>query len=297
MITRSNAMLYSLLRPLIIVALAVGLAGCSALRLGYSQGPTLAYWWADRHLDFDDRQAQRVREGLRDWFAWNRQQQLSGVADMLARAQRELPGPTSAAQLCRWNDELVVSLYQAYEQALPAMAEVALSLQPAQLKHLEGRYQRSNADFKDDFLQPQPKQRLEASVKRAIERAETLYGRLDDAQRSLIARGVAASPFDGDLWMAERLARQQDVLGSLRRWTSEASSTDQVRAGLRTLAQQTQSSHREPYRAYQQRLLAYNCQFAADIHNATTPAQRQQAVKKLKGWEQDLRALAADKPA
>ena len=289
-------MLYSLLRQLIIAALVLGLAGCSALRLGYSQGPMLAYWWADRYLDFDDRQAQRAREGLQDWFTWNRQQQLPALADLMARAQRELPGPTTAAQVCRWNDELTASLNQAYEQALPVMAEVALSLQPAQLKHLEGRYQRSNADFKDDFLQPQPKVRLEASVKRAIERAESIYGRLDEPQRSVISRGVAESPFDADLWMAERQARQQDVLASLRRWTSEQTPPELVRTGLRTLAQQAQRSRREPYRAYQQRLLAYNCQFAADIHNATTAAQRQQAVKKLKGWEEDLRVIAADKP-
>ena len=56
------------------------------------------------------------------------------------------------------------------------------------------------------------------------------------------------------------------------------------------------ASRREAYRAYQQRLIAYNCSFAADIHNATTAAQRQQAVKKFKGWEDDLRLIAIDKP-
>jgi len=52
-----------------------------------------------------------------------------------------------------------------------------------------------------------------------------------------------------------------------------------------------------PYRSYQQRLTDYNCSFIAQLHNSTTPAQRQVARNKLKGWEEDLRTLAAQKAA
>jgi hypothetical protein len=31
------------------------------------------------------------------------------------------------------------------------------------------------------------------------------------------------------------------------------------------------------------------------LHNSTTPAQRQAARNKLRGWEEDLRALATQK--
>jgi hypothetical protein len=41
------------------------------------------------------------------------------------------------------------------------------------------------------------------------------------------------------------------------------------------------------------KLTQYNCGFAAQIHNATTVDQRQKARERLKGWEEDLRALAA----
>ena len=51
-------------------------------------------------------------------------------------------------------------------------------------------------------------------------------------------------------------------------------------------------SPREAYRGYQEKLENYNCAFAAMLHNATTPAQRQAAAAKFKGWENDLRILA-----
>ena len=35
-------------------------AGCSALRIGYSTAPDLVYWWLDRYVDFNGHQTVRV---------------------------------------------------------------------------------------------------------------------------------------------------------------------------------------------------------------------------------------------
>ncbi|MFN3295795.1 hypothetical protein [Caldimonas sp.] len=39
------------------------------------------------------------------------------------------------------------------------------------------------------------------------------------------------------------------------------------------------------------------CELLAGLHNRTTAAQRHTAAQRLRGWEADLRALAADSPA
>jgi hypothetical protein len=82
------------------------------------------------------------------------------------------------------------------------------------------------------------------------------------------------------------------VLATLRRLAAEKADADQRLAAMRALLAHTESSPDPVYRAYQQRLGAYNCAFAARLHNATTPAQRQRALETLKGWEEDLRSLA-----
>jgi hypothetical protein len=128
-------------------------------------------------------------------------------------------------------------------------------------------------------------------VKRAVSRAEQLYGRLDAPQRKVIAEGVAASPFDPQGWMEERKRRQRDTLVTLRRLLAERADRDQRVAALRALAERSQRSPDPAYRAYQQRLVDYNCAFAARIHNATTLAQRQKARANFKEWEEDLRAV------
>ncbi|MBX3642794.1 MAG: hypothetical protein KF720_06950 [Rubrivivax sp.] len=271
------------------------LGGCSAVRIGYNQAPTLAWWWLDSYMDFDAEQAPRVKAALEQWFAWQRRTQLADYAELLAVAQTQVMQPATPQQICRWSDELRTRAATALAHGVPLAAELLPALKPAQLVHLEERYRKANRDFADDFLQ-QPDERLKASAKRAIDRAEMLYGRLDTKQRQLVAAGVAASPFDAELWFAERQAVQGETLRTLSRLTAGGparADRESSLAGLETLAARVLRAPPGPYRSYQQRLIDYNCAFVAQLHNSTTPAQRQAARERLKGWEDDLRALAA----
>ena len=51
--------------PIIGVLVAsLVLGGCSAVRLGYNNGPTVIYWWLDSYFDFDSEQSLRMRNDL-----------------------------------------------------------------------------------------------------------------------------------------------------------------------------------------------------------------------------------------
>ena len=274
------------------------LGGCSAVRVGYNQAPTLAWWWLDGYMDFDATQAPKVKDTLAQWFAWHRSTQLPDYADLLAAAQQQVMQPATPAQVCRWNDDLRVRLNAAFAQGVPLAADLLPLLKPAQLAQLERRYRKSNLEFEEDFLQ-QPDERQKAAIKRTVDRAEMLYGRLDDNQRRLIAAGVAGSPFDPTAWHAERQALQSQTLQTLARLTAGGparADRESNLAGLKALADRVLRAPPGPYRDYQQRLTDYNCEFIARLHNSTTPKQRLAARDRLHGWEEDLRVLAAQKP-
>lgn len=279
---------------LIIGGLVVGLAACSALRISYSQGPTLSYWWLDRYVDFDERQAPKVRQALQEWFRWHRSTQLADLGSQLGRVRAESAGSVTGPQVCRWADDLSGRAMQAYEQAVPALADIALTLRPDQLRNIERRYAKSNRDFADDYLQARGEARLHEAIKRTVKRAEDFYGRLDEGQHALIAARMAASPMDAALWNAERRARQQDILSALRRWTTEKTPAETVRGELLQLGQRVRQSSREPHRLYQQRLYEYNCGFVAELHNSTSAEQRRHLSRKLGGWQSDISTLIAD---
>ena len=48
----------------LMVLLLPALSGCSALRLGYANGPQLAWWWIDGYFDFSREQAPQVKQAL-----------------------------------------------------------------------------------------------------------------------------------------------------------------------------------------------------------------------------------------
>jgi hypothetical protein len=278
---------------LALVLAVMLLTGCSSVRLAYNNAPQLGWWWLDAYLDFSREQAPQVKQALDGFFDWHRATQLPGHAALLARMQPPVLEPATPAQACRWQAEVRTQIEPLLQRALQLAADQVPALGEAQLQHLEQQYAKRNDEMRSDFLQDDPGERLTQSVKRAVERAERLYGRLDDTQRRLIRSGVIESPFDPALWLNERQRRQREVLATLRRLVTERADADQRLAALRMLAAHTERSPDPVYRAYQVKLGEYNCDFAARIHNATTPAQRLKARETLKGWEDDLRALMA----
>ena len=184
------------------------LGGCSAVRIGYNQAPTLAWWWLDGYWISMPSRRRKVKDALNQWFAWHRTTQLPDYADLLAAAQAAGAAAGHAAAGVPLGRRPARAAGGGLRAGRAVAAELLPTLTPEQLAHLERRYRKSNRDFEDDFLQQDADERLKAAVKRTVDRAEMLYGRLDERQRQLIAAGVAASPFDPAAWFAERQAVQ-----------------------------------------------------------------------------------------
>jgi len=280
-----------LAKAAIIGLCLLALGGCSMLRVAYDQGPTLAWWWLDGYVDFSVDQTPQAKQAVQQWFAWHRRTQLPDYAGLLAAAQVDVMQPSTPQQVCRWAQRLRERVDPALQHAVLLAAPLATGLTPAQLDHLQRKFRKSNQDFREDFLQSDAGERFEASVKRASDRAEMLYGALDADQRRLLADGIATSPFNPQAWLDERVALQQETLRTLRRLSAQ----DDPRAAepaLRALAMRALNPP-PSYSAYQQRLSDYNCRLSSRLHNSTTVAQRAFARQRLRAWEEDLRALAS----
>lgn len=287
-----------LLRWLIAAALAAAmLCGCSSVRLAYGNGSTLAWWWLDGYLDLGAEQAPPVKQAIDRLFDWHRRTQLPDYAALLARLQQVVLENTTPEQACRWQDELNRALQPAIDRAALLAAEQVPLLREHQFQSLEKAYRKRNDEMRKDFLQPDPQRRMAASIKRTVDRAERLYGALEDDQLRVVRASLAASPFNPELWLAERQRRQRDTIETLRRLLADRADLAQRAGALRQLAGRLQRSPDPLYRAYQIELDAFNCTVAARLHNSTTPAQRETARATLKGWETDLRELSAPPPA
>lgn len=283
----------SLAKSFIIGLALTLLSGCSALRLGYDNGPMLASFWLDRYLDLDRDQDAALRPALDEWFAWHRRTQLPEYSAALAALVSQAGHGISAEQVCAWNEEWRARLNGAIERALPAAAALLPLVTEAQWRHLERHYAEHNAKRREDLAPADPAKRVQAAFRRNEERAESFYGPLDDAQRRLLKEALAMSPLDSAVWLDEREERQRDLVRTLRALQREDASPARRVEVMRALAQRFAVSPDPAYRAFQARYTRFNCELTARLHNSASATQREHLRGKLAGWTDDLRALAA----
>ena len=274
-----------------VLLLALSLGGCSAVRLGYNNAPHMAYWWLDRYFDFDSAQGDRLRADLDATLDWHRQQELPLLAQQFDRLQGDAARPVTATQLCAVYASLRERAEAPVWYLVPALAAIAPSLQKTQLDHLAREYDKRNREWRDEWMDGTPAERLEQRVKQLVERAESFYGTLEPAQRSAITAVIRQSGYDPALQYRERLLRQQDTLQTLRGLTSTPPAAARAQADIRALLERTLHSPDPAYRPYRDQQDAANCAALAALHNSATERQRAKLIETLRAYADDARAL------
>jgi hypothetical protein len=274
------------------VLLLVLLPACSAIKIGYNNAPTLTYWWLDSYVDFNDEQAPLVREGLAALLAWHRQSELPAYADSLRNMQQLADSNVTATQMCGLWSEVQSHIQRLGIQLAGPASGVVPTIKPDQLRHLSLQFDKNNQKWRDDWIAVTRQDLLKRRLKQATERAEMLYGRLDDSQRNLLRQSIEQSRFDAQLIYRDSLRRQQDILAVLREHTqSQPSRPAHVQAEVLALLERMRVSPDPAYRAQQETLRSENCATLAALHNSASKDQRASLLETLKDYEADARAL------
>jgi hypothetical protein len=274
------------------LVLAVALSACTAARLAYNQAPTISYWWLDAYVDLDDAQSTQTRDALDQFFQWHRQNELPVYAGRLREWQALAPADLTPAQACVQFEDVRERIERAADRTVEPFTRLALQLTPAQLEHLQRHQARSNEEFEKDFLRGTPEQRLKKRLERATSRSEMLYGTLSKEQLALLRDLIQSSPFDAQRTQAERLRRQADLLQTVREAQAAPARAQQL---VREHYARVNRSPTPGYNDYQRELVRQGCAQFARLHNSTTPEQRANAVRVLKGYEDDFRVLSAQR--
>lgn len=275
-----------------VLLLGAALAGCSSIRLGYNNLPTLSYWWLDGYLDFDDAQAPQVRTELAQLLDWHRQNELPKFAALLQEAEALAPADITPAAVCRLSDEVRQRLMAVARQAEAAGAALLTRLERAQLGQLERKYAKGNAEYRKEWLALSPERRRAKRYDQLLERYEDFYGRLDGAQREVLRAATEASAFDWERQFAERERRQQRALDTLRRLQEADATAAQAGTAIRAYVNDIAAPPPGAWRDYQDALRDEGCRQLATLHRATTPAQRTRAAARLRSYQTDVLHLA-----
>jgi hypothetical protein len=285
---------------LLAMGLLACLSACSFVVTGYNQAPSLLIFsWFNPHLDLNSEQDKLLRSDLQALHQWHRQQQLPAYADVLQKMAVLAPHEITGPQICTLVDELKDTLTPLSQQMSPGIARLALKLTPAQIQRLEQQYDKDNKDYRKEWkLDASADAQLQVQTDKGIENAERLYDRLDKKQKALVKQMAKESQFDLPKSWGERLRRQQDTVRTLEGIVkSQPGFASAQQESLALLNRSLLHSPDEAYRDYAEMRKTINCEATSQLHNTTTATQREFAVKTLKTYEADLRALAKVKPS
>jgi hypothetical protein len=271
--------MHALRRFAVLISLGLLLlaAGCSSLTLLYQQLPLAASLWADRYLDLDGPQRQRLREQLRQWQAWHRREELPQWLALLRQAQQALEDGVTREELLALEQGALASAERCLQQAAPLAAPVLASLRPAQWQHVQQIQAARLAEWRE----------REAGADAAQARGERWaaglarwLGGLDRPTRRAAQAQAAAWPFDLTAAAQSRALRQARTLEALRAWAQQAHG-----AGVALLMQTLQPQPAEL--AQRERALAA----LLELLNGLDAGQRQAVQRHWRDWARELGQL------
>lgn len=275
--------------------LALLLSGCSALQFGYNSAPGLGYWWLDSYVDFTAAQSPKVQADLAALHAWHRQSELPTYALTLQKWQRLALSSVPPEQVCALWSDVHDSLLRLSERAEPSVTALVPTLKKEQLHYLARKFEKRNQKWREEWIDGGLSARQTRRLELSVERAEMLYGKLEENQLALIRSSIADSSFDGLVTLREVQRRQQDALQTFQALQMGTPSELQVRTEVRALLDRVLHPPDAAYQRYRDTLQAENCQTFADLHNSTSRAQRHKALDKLRGYEALALKLASER--
>ncbi|RZI45071.1 hypothetical protein EGT07_05430 [Herbaspirillum sp. HC18] len=275
--------------------LALVLAGCSALKLGYANGDTFVYWWLNGYVDFTAEQKPWVKAHIDRLFDWHRKTQLRDYAQLLVQVQERLRrGPTTPQEIRADFDAVRKRAVIVLDKAVPELTDLAMSMQPQQIAHLEKKFESNNEKYRKEFLQGSIEDRQRLRFKKVMNQAEYWFGNFSKEQEAKIRAASDGRPMDYEIWMNDRVKRQEAMLQMLRKIQKEHPSREAVSQMIRDFIKRAAENYTyAENRQFFDDSTEGAAQMIAVIVNIATPSQKDHAIKRLQKWIDDSVEVAA----
>ena len=284
---------FSRFRYAVLAVMLVIVAGCSGLRLAYNNGDTVLYWWLNAYVDLDRDQKGWVRDDIGKLFDWHRNTQLKDYVEILRTGQKQLQGNITQADLMADYSEIKQRTQALLLKATPELADLARSLKPEQITQMEKKFKSNNEDYRKKYLSGDQEKRQKLRYKKAMEQFELWFGSFSSEQEAIIRKASDARPLNNEIWLDERMRRQQNVLTLVKKVHQEKLGKEAAAALITTLIKDSferleHSERKAFFDAYE----SSTAQMILTVIKIATPAQKAHAVKRMQGWIDDFNSLA-----
>jgi hypothetical protein len=277
-----------LLKLALLLLLPVSLAGCSGARLAYNNADTVVRWMANDYFALEGVQEENFKARVARFHDWHRGEELPRYSILLTSAADKLADGLTAAEL-QWAWESVMVRYRRMAaHAAPDLAEVLVTLTPAQFGRLEEKFAESGAEYAKKYLKGTQTEQRERRDKRNLELMREWFGDLSDAQEAQLKASSARLPLVYALRLQNRQRRQQEFVALLKAYRSPAELEPRLRAWLTEWEEGASPEYRRLSAQYRERYM----QMLLQLDRSLTSAQRAHAVERLRDYAGIFNTLA-----
>ena len=268
----------------LVVALALLAGGCSTARVLYDNADIYLKWKVSSYLALDDADAEELDGRVENFVAWHRAHALPQYAAIADDAARRLARGLSREDLVWGYDSALAQARESARAAAERIAPLLDRLTPAQMAHLERSFADDNRKFARQYLRGGEPERRRRRVERNVERLEDWVGGLSKAQIERVALYSERAPLLEEFRDRDRRRLQAELLALVRARKAQERLPDAAAHWDAGREQAYATAYEASRREYFAMLL--------DIDGSLTPEQRSRAVRTVKRWADDFRALA-----
>jgi hypothetical protein len=276
-------------RALAAIACAVALAGCSMVRIGYSQLDTFAAWTADEFFELDSSQRQEFRRRFARLHEWHRYEQLPDYAAFLAEIKARIDRDFTRDDAL-WVVEGLKARYRtAMTYAAADAAAMLMTITPEQLETLRQQWETTNRRFVREFrLDASVEEQRRAAGRRTLSRIRDWVGHLDDAQEKQILAWAADLPLVHGMRHQDRMRRQREFLQLM----SQRGDRDRFTARLRHFLLNWEEGRDPAYDKLFNEWTDRQADLYASVYRILLPHQREAVGERLQVYISDLTYLS-----
>jgi Family of unknown function (DUF6279) len=275
----------------IVVAATAVLAGCSSVvRVAYNNGDIAVRMMADEYLDLQGEQAALFKVRLARFHEWHRLEELPRYAQVLDSAAARVRRGVTREDVV-WAVATIRERYRALAlQGIDAAIPVLATLTRQNLGALEKKFAASNRKFADEYLAGDPAARAKAREDAIGARFDEWLGSVSAAQQRLIGSYVRAQPGIQAMRLADRKARQRQLVSLLGSGREPSVLRERLRALFVDYEAQRSADYARAAREWEGRVIT----LVTKVLQAASPAQREYAAERLTRYAEDFRALAEE---
>ena len=277
-----------------LALLAVLIAGCSALRLGYIQADIILGWRANSYFDLDSDQRRAFATRLDHLLAWHRYEQLPEYSLFLTTAIDKAEHGVKSEDMAWLVDGFRARYRIIVNRGVADAVEILVTLTPDQLDALKKQFDKDNRKFASEYeLDGSPEKRKRARLKKMLDQIDYWSGNLTREQERKIAALLDPDPLIEHLRHQDRMRRQHEFIEILKTRHTKLEFASRLHQWLLDWDQ----GRTPEYTQLSADVYAQRLHFYAAVDKLLTSEQRLHALARLQKFADDCKSLSANPPA